>query len=171
MNKRKLKLWLKAGYMEKGMYHPTTEGTPQGGINKQISERIFSDQGPIVSAAIAVLAIFVAAGITWWIFNAVIGKFEKKYCARPFFAKNDAIFMLIKRAGHYSILILAGIALVNQFQAPMIERAFFAFLILWVNTTNSANSANNSGGHNYGKTHYQRDYGGCCSQVTAKNRP
>jgi RNA-directed DNA polymerase len=32
MNKRKLKLWLKSGYLEKGMYYPTEEGTPQGGI-------------------------------------------------------------------------------------------------------------------------------------------
>jgi len=31
-DKRKLRLWLKAGYVEKGMFHPTAEGTPQGGI-------------------------------------------------------------------------------------------------------------------------------------------
>ena len=28
----KLRAWLKAGYMEKGAFHPTAEGTPQGGI-------------------------------------------------------------------------------------------------------------------------------------------
>ena len=32
MNKRKLKLWLKSGYLEKKMYYPSEEGTPQGGI-------------------------------------------------------------------------------------------------------------------------------------------
>jgi RNA-directed DNA polymerase len=32
MNKHKLKQWLKCGYLEKHMYNPTTEGTPQGGI-------------------------------------------------------------------------------------------------------------------------------------------
>lgn len=32
MNKRKLKQWLKCGYLEKHMYNPTKEGTPQGGI-------------------------------------------------------------------------------------------------------------------------------------------
>lgn len=32
MNKRKLKLWLKSGYLEKRMYYPSEEGTPQGGI-------------------------------------------------------------------------------------------------------------------------------------------
>ncbi len=32
MDKDVLRKWLKAGYMEKGAYHQTTEGTPQGGI-------------------------------------------------------------------------------------------------------------------------------------------
>ena len=32
MNKSKLKGWLKAGCMENGLYKPTPEGTPQGGI-------------------------------------------------------------------------------------------------------------------------------------------
>lgn len=32
MNKRKLKKWLKCGYLERSMYNPTTEGSPQGGI-------------------------------------------------------------------------------------------------------------------------------------------
>ncbi len=30
--KEKLRAWLKAGYLERGMFHPTAEGTPQGGI-------------------------------------------------------------------------------------------------------------------------------------------
>lgn len=32
MNKSKLGKWLKCGYLERHMYNPTTEGTPQGGI-------------------------------------------------------------------------------------------------------------------------------------------
>ena len=32
MNKKKLKGWLKAGCMENGVYKPTPEGTPQGGV-------------------------------------------------------------------------------------------------------------------------------------------
>ena len=32
MNKRKLRLWLKSGYLEKAVFYPTEEGTPQGGI-------------------------------------------------------------------------------------------------------------------------------------------
>jgi RNA-directed DNA polymerase len=32
MNKNKLRMWLKAGYMEEGSNYPTPTGTPQGGI-------------------------------------------------------------------------------------------------------------------------------------------
>jgi len=32
MHKKKLRLWLKSGYLERGIYNPTEEGTPQGGI-------------------------------------------------------------------------------------------------------------------------------------------
>jgi RNA-directed DNA polymerase len=32
MDKAILKKWLKAGFIEKHVYHPTEEGTPQGGI-------------------------------------------------------------------------------------------------------------------------------------------
>ena len=32
MHKQKLKVWLKSGFLERGMFHPTDEGTPQGGI-------------------------------------------------------------------------------------------------------------------------------------------
>jgi small-conductance mechanosensitive channel len=97
---------------------------------KRISAHFFSDPGPFVSSVIHILAIFMAAGIGWWIFNMVIGKLEKKYHGRPFFEKNDFIFILIKRAGHYSILIFVGIGLVKKFQAPMMERVFYAFMIL-----------------------------------------
>ncbi|MBK1702598.1 group II intron reverse transcriptase/maturase [Thiococcus pfennigii] len=31
-NQRKLRGWLNAGFMERGVFHPTTEGTPQGGV-------------------------------------------------------------------------------------------------------------------------------------------
>jgi RNA-directed DNA polymerase len=32
MEKTMLKKWLKAGYMDQRILHPTEEGTPQGGI-------------------------------------------------------------------------------------------------------------------------------------------
>ena len=39
----KLRAWLKAGYLERGMFHPTAEGTPQGGIISPTAANIALD--------------------------------------------------------------------------------------------------------------------------------
>ncbi|MBW2119213.1 MAG: mechanosensitive ion channel family protein [Deltaproteobacteria bacterium] len=79
---------------------------------------------------IHILIILVSAGLSWWIFSAVLRRLKKKYHDRPFFEKNEQIFVLIKRAGHYSILILVGIGLLNLYKAPIAEKIFFAFMII-----------------------------------------
>lgn len=43
MEKAILHKWLKAGYMEKGMLHPTEEGTPQGGIASPVIANMVLD--------------------------------------------------------------------------------------------------------------------------------
>jgi small-conductance mechanosensitive channel len=83
-----------------------------------------------LNPVVHILIILVSAAIAWWILNAVIGKVRKKNQDRPFFEKNDQIFILVKKAGHYSILILVGIALVNLLKAPLVEKIFFAFMII-----------------------------------------
>ena len=105
-------------------------------------DQIFSDPQQLLNLTIRVSAILVAAAIGWWIFNAITKKIRKKYHDRPFFKNNDQIFFLIKRAGHYSILALAGIWLVNMFEAPFIKRIFSAFLIILL--TSIANNILNS---------------------------
>ena len=105
-------------------------------------DQIFSDPQQLLNLTIRVSAILVTAAIAWWIFNAITKKIRKKYHDRPFFKNNDQLFFLIKRAGHYSILALAGIWLVNLFQAPFVERVFSAFLIILL--TSIANNILNS---------------------------
>ena len=105
-------------------------------------DQIFSDPQQLLNMTIRVSAILVAAAIGWWIFNAITKKIRKKYHDRPFFKNNDQIFFLIKRAGHYSILALAGIWLVNLFEAPFAKRIFSAFLIILL--TSIANNIVNS---------------------------
>ena len=109
---------------------------------KRYYDQIFSDPQQLLNLTIRVLAILVAAAIGWWIFNAITKKIRKKYHDRPFFKNNDQIFFLIKRAGHYSILALAGIWLVNLFEAPFVKRIFSAFLIILL--TSIANNIVNS---------------------------
>jgi len=109
---------------------------------KRYYDQIFSDPQQLLNLTIRVSAILVAAAIAWWIFNSITKKIRNKYHDRPFFKNNDQIFFLIKRAGHYSILALAGIWLVNLFEAPFAKRIFSAFLIILL--TSIANSMVNS---------------------------
>ena len=97
---------------------------------KSIYLQVFPDPGPLADAIIHIVVILVVAGIAWWIANAVINKIEKKYHSRPFFQKNGSLFVLLKRGAHYAILIFSGVALTTMFHAPVLEKCFFAFMVL-----------------------------------------
>jgi len=105
---------------------------------KQYYMQIFSDSGPLIGAVIHVMIILLAACMAWWVSNTIIAKIEKKYHDRLFFEKNDSLLVLLKQGAHYSILILTGIGLVNLFQARIIEKCFYAFMVLLL--TSIANS-------------------------------
>ncbi len=96
----------------------------------RLYNQIFPHSGTSLNPVIHIPIILISAVIAWWIFNAVVRKLKKKYRDRPFFEKNEQVFILIKRAGHYSILILVGIGLLNLYKAPIAERIFFAFMII-----------------------------------------
>jgi len=96
--------------------------------------KVFEDPGALAGSIIHMLAIFVLAVIAWWILGAVIGKLEKRYHTRPFFEKNDSFFKLLKRGGRYSILILSGIGLIKLFQAPLLEKTVYAFMVLMLSS-------------------------------------
>ena len=98
-------------------------------IFNQLYLKIFSEPGHFIYPIIYIFTIFLSAFIAWWIFNFIIGKVEKKYHDKPFL-KNKYIFILIKKAGHYSILIVAGMGTIQLLNMPFVEKIFFAFLII-----------------------------------------
>ncbi|MCP4667529.1 MAG: mechanosensitive ion channel family protein [Deltaproteobacteria bacterium] len=97
---------------------------------KKYYEQVFSDPGPLLHTILFVLAILLCAAVAWWIVNAVMKRLEKTYGDRPFVEKNRQVLGILKRAAHYSILLLAGIGLLRLFQAPVIGKIFYAFMIL-----------------------------------------
>ena len=97
---------------------------------KEYYQEVVSHPEKFLNAAIYVLAIFAVGAVVWWIFNVVMNRLEKKYRERPFFEKNRHLFFLLKRAGHYCILIAAGTALINLFDLPIVHRIFGAFMIM-----------------------------------------
>ncbi|MCD4716018.1 MAG: hypothetical protein K8R45_04670, partial [Desulfobacterales bacterium] len=71
----------------------------EGFFNKFYNQ-ILPHSGTSLNPAIHILIILVSAAVAWWIFSAVLRRLRKKYHDRPFFEKNEQIFILIKRAGH-----------------------------------------------------------------------
>ena len=101
-----------------------------GNSFKGFYQNLISLQGPVLTSIMNVVLIFVTAAVAWWIFNAVLRRIEKRYKDHLFFRKNGQFFTLIKKAGHYSIVILVGIGLITLIRAPIIEKIFFAFMIM-----------------------------------------
>lgn len=89
-----------------------------------------SDQSPVLTAAINVAAILITAILAWWVFNIILKRLEKRYEDRTFFQKNDKFFRLLRKAGHYTISIIAGLALINLIHLPIVERIFLGFMIM-----------------------------------------
>ncbi|MDB9823492.1 mechanosensitive ion channel [Deltaproteobacteria bacterium] len=85
---------------------------------------------PTINSVINVLIIVVIGAIVWWAFNLLVERFEKKFHEKLFFKENNKIFNLIKKAGHYIILIMVGISLINLIHIPVLERVFYAFMIM-----------------------------------------
>jgi len=84
----------------------------------------------LLDTTIKVLVIFVVASIAWWIFNKILKMIKKRGMEHAFFQKNEDIFILIRKAGHYTIVILVGVSLNNLADLPHIEKVFFALMIL-----------------------------------------
>jgi len=97
---------------------------------KEFYQQIVSNPEQLLYPVIHVLAMLVAGALAWWIFNKVMEKIEKRYEGSLFLKKSGRIFVLIRRAGHYLILVLLGTGLLNRFESPMAQKIFYAFMII-----------------------------------------
>ena len=98
---------------------------------KELYPQFITLQNPIINAIINVLIIILVGFVVWWMFNLILSRIEKRYKKRTFFEKNERFFFLVKKAGHYTILILLGVGLINLFHVPKtIENIFYAFMIM-----------------------------------------
>ncbi|MDY6880277.1 MAG: mechanosensitive ion channel family protein [Thermodesulfobacteriota bacterium] len=96
----------------------------------RLINQVFAHPEVYVIPIAQILGIILLASVVWWVFNVIIGRVDRKYRERPLFDKAKGLFTLVKRAGHYAILILAGVSLLELFRAPMVERFFYALMIL-----------------------------------------
>ena len=77
-----------------------------------------------------IVPILVVALIGWWVFNSIVKRFQKKYHDSPLFENNETIFNLIRRTGHYAIIILTSLGLLRLFHAPILEKIVYASIII-----------------------------------------
>jgi len=99
---------------------------------RQLYQETMSHPEVWLKPAIFICAIFIVGGLTWWIFNAVMGHVRRRLENRPTFEKNLQLFNLLKKTGHYGIVILVGAWLLDFFQAEVVERIFFALMIVLI---------------------------------------
>ncbi len=99
---------------------------------KKIYEKITANPEAFLIPATKVAGIFLAAILLWWCFNLVLRRIRRRLEHRPFFERNDYMFPLIKKAGHYTILIVAAARLLDLFRAPLLEKLFYAALVIFL---------------------------------------
>lgn len=102
------------------------------GYVKKAYQQILTDPTPVLYTAGYLVALVVLCAVVWWIFNALLRRYEKRHHAEPFFEKNRALFALLRRAGHYGILMVVAVTVLRLFQAPIVEKIFYALVILVV---------------------------------------
>jgi small-conductance mechanosensitive channel len=93
---------------------------------------MFSNPEPFVKDGIYALLILVIAALAWLVFNRVVARFEKRYHDHPVFGIKGQIFPVIRKGGHYCILILLGATGLSLIHAPWAEKVFFAGLVLLI---------------------------------------
>lgn len=77
-----------------------------------------------------ILIVLGAGVMTWWAFNLIFRVIKKRCKERPFFQKNKRFLTILKKAGHYSILLVMGAGLIHYFNLPIIDKIFSAFMII-----------------------------------------
>ncbi|RLB19731.1 MAG: hypothetical protein DRG82_00315 [Deltaproteobacteria bacterium] len=93
---------------------------------------IFTNPQPFVKEGIYGGIIVLIAALAWAVFNRVVARIEKRYQNHPILGKKGKIFLVIKKGGHYCILILLGASALRLIHAPWAEKIFFAGLVLLV---------------------------------------
>jgi small-conductance mechanosensitive channel len=85
---------------------------------------------PLINSAANVLIILLLGLASWWVLNFIVSRLERRKENSPFLKASENIFTLIKKAGHSVIYLMVGAGLINFIHAPVIERIFYALMVI-----------------------------------------
>jgi small-conductance mechanosensitive channel len=97
---------------------------------EQWQELVLADTGSLWGTAFRIGVILFVAAFGWWLFNILVRKLEKRRKDRTPTDQDLVVYKLLRRAGHISILVLAGIGIIRIFQLPLVERVGYALMII-----------------------------------------
>jgi small-conductance mechanosensitive channel len=85
---------------------------------------------PVWNSIFNMVLVLVTGAIVWWQFNFIIKRLEKRNQGHPFFLENKQFFPLIRKSGHYVLIFLVIIGLINLVHVLLIDRVFYALMII-----------------------------------------
>ncbi len=101
-------------------------------IYEQIIGGVIFRWGVIYPFVLKTVAVFLVAVFLWALFKQVLKRVRKRVQKYEFVRAHDEIFVLVRKAVWYALVFVCGIYLVDLFEAPILEKLFYAALILLV---------------------------------------
>jgi MscS family membrane protein len=97
---------------------------------EQIGAKIVSDWQTFYPLLIKAALVVLGAVMIWVFFKGVLKRVRKRVQKYQFIRAHDEVFALIRKAVLYALVFVSGIYMVNLFQLPMLEKVFYAALII-----------------------------------------
>ena len=97
---------------------------------EQIGAKMLSDWQGFYPLLIKAALVVLGAVVVWVLFKRVLKKVRKRAQNYAFVRAHDEIFSLIRKAVLYALVFVSGIYMVNLFKIPMLEKVFYAALII-----------------------------------------
>ncbi len=99
-------------------------------LYEQIATAVFSKWTAgyplLAKAGLALLG----AVVVWAVFKRLLGRLRRRVRKYEFVRIHDEIFGLIQKAVFYTLVFVCGVYVVNLFKVPVLERVFYAALIV-----------------------------------------
>jgi small-conductance mechanosensitive channel len=97
---------------------------------EQFGASILSDLQAFYPLLIKAVLVVLGAVVVWVVFKRVLKRVRKRVQKYEFVRAHDEIFSLINKAVLYALVFVSGIYMVNLFKIPILEKVFYAALII-----------------------------------------